>query len=384
MAKSNKGCHLNMYSSGKLGGKCLPGHPHWIYFPSNVKQNWSNKISITALSISFFFSFCLQGAMNEREANKGTIAAMVWLCVCVVPQQGRVRRDFWERRGGGRVLDPAKLTETVETNASVCVTASVVSAVWLQVTICMCVCVCVPSVVVWTPLWGSAIKSVCVHVCIPSCANTHPLCVFFLENKIKALLMHKIWARNAPYVRAEHKLFIMLVHCKRGHCAWIHSSYTTSLVPFQNGLVLTVFICLIRGTTRHNLTILLFPYLSLSLLSFLFRSHLSLASTPWRKLSGPPPLSHSVLFCPARSALQAGIHVAQWLGCHHSPLSGWSTMERGWAHLHRWVWVQQEKKMLFFLAFSWFLHNQESRQQLIHTWKNAAAVFVTFSNGTLS
>lgn len=246
------------------------------------------------------------------------------------------------------------------------------------------VCVCVPSVVVWTPLWGSAIKSVCVYVCIPSCANTHPLCVFFLENKIKALLMHKIWARNAPYVRAEHKLFIMLVHCKRGHCAWIHSSYTTSLVPFQNGLVLTVFICLIRGTTRHNLTILLFPYLSLSLLSFLFRSHLSLASTPWRKLSGPPPLSHSVLFCPARSALQAGIHVAQWLGCHHSPLSGWSTMERGWAHLHRWVWVQQKEKMLFFLAFSWFLHNQESRQQLIHTWKNAAAVFVTFSNGTLS
>lgn len=44
----------------------------------------------------------------------------------------------------------------------------------------------------------------------------------------------------------------------------------------------------------------------------------------------------------------------------------------------------RKKKMLFFLAFSWFLHNQESRQQLIHTWKNAAAVFVTFSNGTLS
>lgn len=124
-----------------------------------------------------FFCFCLQGAMNEREANKGTIAAMVWLCVCVVPQQGRVRRDFWERRGGGRVLDPAKLTETVETNASVCVTASVVSAVWLQVTICMCVCVC-PQLLCEHHCGAQPLK-VFVCMCVYPAVPTHILCVCF-------------------------------------------------------------------------------------------------------------------------------------------------------------------------------------------------------------
>lgn len=125
----------------------------------------------------FFLFFCLQGAMNEREANKGTIAAMVWLCVCVVPQQGRVRRDFWERRGGGRVLDPAKLTETVETNASVCVTASVVSAVWLQVTICMCVCVC-PQLLCEHHCGAQPLK-VFVCMCVYPAVPTHILCVCF-------------------------------------------------------------------------------------------------------------------------------------------------------------------------------------------------------------
>uniref|UniRef100_G3P937 Ntl-dependent gene 5 n=1 Tax=Gasterosteus aculeatus TaxID=69293 RepID=G3P937_GASAC len=47
--------------------------------------------------------------------------------------QGCVRIDFWERRAGGRVLGPARPTGTVATGASACVTASVGSAVWLQV-----------------------------------------------------------------------------------------------------------------------------------------------------------------------------------------------------------------------------------------------------------
>lgn len=52
--------------------------------------------------------------------------------------------------------------------------------------------------------------------------------------------MHKMWAQNAPNASAKHKLFIMLVHCKRGHCVWIQCSYTTSLVPLWSGLVLTI------------------------------------------------------------------------------------------------------------------------------------------------
>ena len=55
----------------------------------------------------------------------------VCVCVCVwgVSPQGHVRRGFWERKGRGRVLGPAKPRETVATSASVFVTASVVSAV---------------------------------------------------------------------------------------------------------------------------------------------------------------------------------------------------------------------------------------------------------------
>lgn len=55
MARSNKACHLNTYSSGNLGSKCLPGHPHWIYFPLNRKQsNLANKISLLPLAFAFF------------------------------------------------------------------------------------------------------------------------------------------------------------------------------------------------------------------------------------------------------------------------------------------------------------------------------------------
>lgn len=66
------------------------------------------------------------------------------------------------------------------------------------------------------------------------CQHTSVCVCVFLENKIKALVMHKIWAQNAPYTTAEHKLFIMLVQCEKGWggvggCAWIQSSYTTSL-----------------------------------------------------------------------------------------------------------------------------------------------------------
>ena len=117
--------------------------------------------------------------------------------MCVVSQQGRVQRDSWERRGGGRALGPAKLTETVATNGSVCVTASVVSAVWLQVTIwvhvCLCACVCVCALGSHFEHHCGVSHKMCLCVCvfIHSCANIH-LCVFFLEDKIKALLMHKM------------------------------------------------------------------------------------------------------------------------------------------------------------------------------------------------
>lgn len=85
-------------------------------------------------------------------------------------------------------------------------------------------------------------------------------------------------------------------------------------------------------------------FVSLSHTLSVLRSHLSLASTPWTKLHGPPPLSHPHFLRLAGSELQSGIHTGQWLGCHHSPLSRWPTMERGWAHLHRCVRVVWGKK----------------------------------------
>lgn len=100
----------------------------------------------------------------------------------MVSPQGCVRIDFWERRAGGRVLGPARPTGTVATGASACVTASVGSAVWLQVTICMHVCLeSSPQ----TLLWTLVIETVCVSK--RSCANTHPfVCVF---KKIKSGLI---------------------------------------------------------------------------------------------------------------------------------------------------------------------------------------------------
>ncbi len=185
-----------------------------LSFKQKTKQNWQTKSQLRP----FVFAVFTRG--HERSRSKQRHNYRDGVIVCVVSQQGRVRRDFWERRGKGRVLGPAKLTGTVATSASVCVTASVVSAVWLQVTICMHVC---PQLSLWTPLWAQSLKvfvcgytqlcqhtSVCVCVCV--C-----VCVFSLANKIKALVMHKIRAQNAAYVSAEHKLFIMLVHCKRGH-----------------------------------------------------------------------------------------------------------------------------------------------------------------------
>lgn len=161
--------------------------------------------------------------------------------------------------------------------------------------------------------------------------------------------MHKICAQNAPCVWVLNtSCFFMLMQCEGGNCARIWSSYTTSPGPFQNDLALTCLFVSHEGQSSTTWEFLRF------LLSFLFRSNLSLASAPWWKHSGPPPLSHSLLFYPAWSALQAGIHTAQWLGCHHSPLSRWSTVERGWAHLHRWVCVHQKNMNLcFFLVPSW-------------------------------
>ena len=95
----------------------------------------ANKILLRPLVFAVFI-----GGAHEwsRSKQRGNYCESV--IVCVVSPQGRVQRDFWEKRGGGRVLGPAKQTKTVAASASVCVTASVVSAVWLQVTICMHVC----------------------------------------------------------------------------------------------------------------------------------------------------------------------------------------------------------------------------------------------------
>ena len=90
-----------------------------------------------------------------------------WCDSVWIPRQGYVRKDFWERRGGGHVPGPANPMQTVATNASVCVTASVVSAVWLQVTISMHVCLQLSL----KTIVGLAIKTVCMGVCISASAN---------------------------------------------------------------------------------------------------------------------------------------------------------------------------------------------------------------------
>jgi len=133
--------------------------------------------------------------------------------LCVVSQQGCVRIDCWERSAGGRVPGPAKLTETVATSASACVTASVVSAVWLQVTMCMHVCL---QLSLGTLLWALPLQvCVCACVCVSkrSCANIH-LCVF--SWKMKTLFVHRVWAQS---VRAEPELCVL--RCKSGHCECI-------------------------------------------------------------------------------------------------------------------------------------------------------------------
>lgn len=174
MARSNKACPLNTHLATWVANVCPATHTEFTSLPIENKVELANKISLRLLPFVVF----LRWAMNGVSVNKWAISVTVWLCV--VSQQGRVRRDFWEKRGGGRALGPAKLTETAATSASVCVTASVVSAVWLQVTICMHVC---PQLSLWMLLWVQLLK---VFVCIHSCANIH-LCVFFPGKQIKSL-----------------------------------------------------------------------------------------------------------------------------------------------------------------------------------------------------
>lgn len=132
------------------------------------------------------------------------------------------------------------------------------------------------------------------------------------------------------------------------------------------------FIGLLGGTIQREDS-----FVSLSPTLSVLRSHLFLASTPWTKLRGPPPLSHPHFLRLAGSELQSGIHNGQWLECHHSPLSRWPTMERGWALLHRCVRVVWgEKKKTYSYSLLFLFKNQEHIQQLMHTWNDAAAVFV--------
>lgn len=121
---------------------------------------------------------------------------------------------------------------------------------------------------------------------------------------------------------------------------------------------------------------------SLWIISSLLRSNLSLASTLQWKLSDSSPLSHSLLFCPAWSALRAGIHVAQRLGCHYLALSRWPTVEWGWAHLHRWVWVEQKNVLSRFISASFITGNSNHRK-----WTSGRMLLwylLLFSNWTLS
>lgn len=145
-----------------------------LSFKQTTKQNWQTKSHLRPLLFADF----TRGREWSRNKQRANYCSSV--IVCFVSQQNRVRRDFWERRGGGCVLGPAKLTETAAASASVCVTASVVSAVWLQVTICMHVC---PQSSLWTPLWAQSLK---VFVCLYTqlCQHTSVcVCVFSLENK---------------------------------------------------------------------------------------------------------------------------------------------------------------------------------------------------------
>lgn len=134
MAKINTTFHLNTYQATWVVNVCQATHTGFTFLQTERKEELSNKILLQPLVFAFF----TRGHEWSRSKQRGNYCDSV--IVCVVSQQGRVQRDFWERRGAGRVLGPAKQTETVAASASVCVTASVVSAVWLQVTICMHVC----------------------------------------------------------------------------------------------------------------------------------------------------------------------------------------------------------------------------------------------------
>lgn len=134
MAKSNKAFHLFTYQATWVANAFLATRTGFTFLQTEREAGLTNKLFLWP----FTFTFFTRGHEWSRSKQRGNYYESV--TVCVVSQQDRVQRDFWERRGGERVLGPAKQTKTVAPSANVCVTAIVVSAVWLQVTICMYVC----------------------------------------------------------------------------------------------------------------------------------------------------------------------------------------------------------------------------------------------------
>lgn len=88
IAKSDKGCHLNTYLSGNLGGKCLPGHPRWMSSPPNTKtkQSWQTKSQLrpsafTCLVFFFGMFFLIFVFSLFMRGRKKSVKVKVWLCV---------------------------------------------------------------------------------------------------------------------------------------------------------------------------------------------------------------------------------------------------------------------------------------------------------------
>ena len=87
IAKSDKGCHLNTYLSGNLGGKCLPGHPRWMSSPPNTKtkQSWQTKSQLrpSAFTCLVFFLVCFFKFSFFLFLRGAVKRVWRWRCDCV-------------------------------------------------------------------------------------------------------------------------------------------------------------------------------------------------------------------------------------------------------------------------------------------------------------
>lgn len=128
------GSHINTHLASWVANVYPATHTAFTFPQTDNEVELANKVSLWPSVFALF--------TRGHKWSGGALTNNYYgdVTVRVVSQQSRVLRDFWEMRGGGRVLGPAKLTKTAAASASVCVTASVASAVWLQVTICMHVC----------------------------------------------------------------------------------------------------------------------------------------------------------------------------------------------------------------------------------------------------